>query len=83
MSIWDEAPKNSRAVFEHLKILARRMRVESYGEIADAIGERENRKIAPMSAKLSIRIHSGQNLPTSWTTLAKRTCSKRQHLVAR
>ena len=49
MSIWDEAPKNSRAVFEHLKVLAKRMRVESYGEIAEAIGEKENREIAPVS----------------------------------
>jgi len=49
MSIWDEAPKNCRAVFEHLKILAKKMRVESYGEIAEAIGEREGREIAPVS----------------------------------
>jgi len=49
MSIWDEAPKNSRAVFEHLKVLAKRMRVESYGEIAEAIGEQEDREIAPVS----------------------------------
>jgi len=49
MSIWDGAPKNSRAVFEHLKVLAKRMRVESYGEIAEAIGESENRDIAPVS----------------------------------
>ena len=49
MSIWDEAPKNSRAVFEHLKILAKRMRVESYGEIAEAIGKQEDREIAPVS----------------------------------
>ena len=49
MSIWDGAPKNSRAVFEHLKVLAKRMRVETYGEIAEAIGERENRRIAPVS----------------------------------
>lgn len=32
MSIWKEAPKNSRTVFEHLKLLAAQMRVESYGE---------------------------------------------------
>jgi hypothetical protein len=49
MSIWDNAPKNSRAVFEHLKVLAVRMRVETYGEIADAIGKAEGRKIAPVS----------------------------------
>ena len=49
MSIWDKAPKNSRAVFEHLKVLAERMRVESYGEIAEAIGEKEDREIAPVS----------------------------------
>jgi hypothetical protein len=48
-SIWDEAPKNSRAVFEHLKLLAKRMRVATYGEIALAIGEREDREIAPVS----------------------------------
>lgn len=49
MSIWDEAPKNSRAVFEHLKVLASKMRVESYGEIAATIGKKENRTIAPVS----------------------------------
>ncbi len=49
MSIWDEAPKNSRAVFEHLKVLAKRMRVESYGEIAADIGDKEDREIAPVS----------------------------------
>lgn len=51
MSIWDDAPKNSQAVFEHLKVLARKMRVESYGEIAEAIGEKEGRKIAPVSLR--------------------------------
>ena len=49
MSIWNEAPKNSRAVFKYLKILAKKMRVESYGEIAAAIGEEEGREIAPVS----------------------------------
>jgi hypothetical protein len=49
MSAWDAAPKNSRAVFEHLKLLADRMRVESYGELAAAIGEAEGREIAPVS----------------------------------
>jgi hypothetical protein len=49
MSIWDDAPKNSRAVFEHLKSLAKRMRVETYGEIADAIGANESRTIAAVS----------------------------------
>lgn len=49
MSVWDNAPKNSRAVFEHLKILAKKMRVESYGEIATAIGKAEGREIAPVS----------------------------------
>lgn len=49
MSTWDGAPKNSRAVFEHLKVLAERMRVETYGEIAEAIGDREKRKIAAVS----------------------------------
>ena len=49
MSIWNEAPKNSQAVFEHLKVLAKKMRVESYGEIAAAIGENEGRQIAPVS----------------------------------
>lgn len=48
-SIWDTAPKNTRAVFEHLKLLAGRMRVETYGEIAAAIGEDEGREIAPVS----------------------------------
>lgn len=48
-SIWDEAPKNSRAVFEHLKLLAKQMRVATYGEIAAAIGEKEGREIAPVS----------------------------------
>lgn len=49
MSIWDSAPKNSQAVFEHLKMLASQMRVESYGEIAAAIGKAEGRPIAPVS----------------------------------
>jgi hypothetical protein len=49
MSLWDGAPKNSRAVFLHLQSLATRMRVESYGEIAAAIGKREGREIAPIS----------------------------------
>ena len=49
MSAWDLAPKNSKLVFEHLKLLARRMRVESYGEIAAAIGDAEGREIAPLS----------------------------------
>lgn len=49
MSIWDDAPKNSQAVFEHLKELAVRMRVETYGEIAEAVGAQEGRTIAPVS----------------------------------
>lgn len=49
MTIWDNAPKNSQAVFEHLLLLARRMRVETYGEIAKAIGRKEERNIAPLS----------------------------------
>jgi hypothetical protein len=49
MSVWNNAPKNSQAVFEHLKVLAKRMRVETYGEIAGAIGESEGREIAPVS----------------------------------
>ena len=49
MSFWDNAPKNSQALFEHLKLLAKQMRVESYGEIADTIGKAEKREIAPIS----------------------------------
>jgi hypothetical protein len=49
MSIWNDSPKNSRAVFEYLKFLAKRMRVESYGEIALAIGKEEGHEIAPVS----------------------------------
>lgn len=49
MAVWDNAPKNSRAVFEHLTTLAKRMRVETYGEIASAIGAAEGREIAPVS----------------------------------
>lgn len=49
MSTWDAAPKNSKAVFEHLTRLAKRMRVETYGEIAGAIGRAEGREIAPVS----------------------------------
>lgn len=48
-SIWDDAPKNTRALFEHLQLLAKRMRVESYGEIATALGKAEGREIAPVS----------------------------------
>lgn len=50
-SIWADAPKNSEAVYLHLVELAAMMRVESYGEIADAIGAAENRKIAPISLR--------------------------------
>ena len=32
-----------------MKLLAKRMRVESYGEIASTIGEAEGREIAPVS----------------------------------
>jgi hypothetical protein len=53
-SIWDGAPKNSKAVFEHLKVLASRMRVATYGEIALAIGEQEGRTIAPVSLNLPL-----------------------------
>lgn len=49
MSIWDSAPKNTEAVWNHLTAQARRMRVESYGEIATAIGRQERREIAPVS----------------------------------
>mgnify|MGYP000063305156 CR=1 FL=1 len=49
MSIWDTAPKNSRAVFCYLKDRAQRMRVETYGEIAAAIGKQEQRALAPVS----------------------------------
>ncbi len=48
-SIWTDAPKNTKAVYEHLTLLAKRMRVETYGEIAAAIGEDEDREIAPVS----------------------------------
>lgn len=51
MSIWTDAPKNSRQVFEYLKTLAARMRTESYGEIASAIGLEESREIAPVSLR--------------------------------
>jgi alkylated DNA nucleotide flippase Atl1 len=54
MSIWEEAPKNSRAVFEYLKHLAKKMRVETYGEIAAAIGKQEGREIAPISMNRSL-----------------------------
>ena len=49
MSIWDDAPKNTKAVYDRLTLLAKRMRVETYGEIAAAIGQAENREIAPVS----------------------------------
>jgi hypothetical protein len=51
MSIWNDAPKNSQAVFEHLKDLAKRMRTESYGEIAQAIGISESRKVAAVGLR--------------------------------
>jgi hypothetical protein len=54
MSIWDGAPKNSEAVFEHLKLLAKRMRTESYGEIAKAIGIRESREVAPVALRFPL-----------------------------
>jgi hypothetical protein len=46
MSIWKDAPKNSREVFQYLKLLAEQMRVETYGEIASAVGKKHGRKIA-------------------------------------
>lgn len=49
MSIWDNAPKNSEVLWEHLTKLARLMRVETYGEIAESIGQIEGREIAPIS----------------------------------
>lgn len=49
MSIWDSAPKNSEALWDHLIDLASKMRVETYGEVAAAIGAREGRTIAPVS----------------------------------
>jgi len=49
MSIWDGAPKNTEAVYDRLTLLAKRMRVETYGEIAAAIGQAEGREIAPVS----------------------------------
>ena len=68
MSIWTRAPKNTLAVFEHLKLLARQMRVETYAEIADAIGKAERRKIAPISLSRPLgfirdRICRRQGLP--------------------
>jgi len=53
-SIWVDAPKNSQAVFEHLKLLASRMRVATYGEIALAIGEKEGRTLAPVGLNLPL-----------------------------
>jgi hypothetical protein len=49
VSLWTDAPKNTQAVFEHLKMLAKHMRVESYAEIAATIGRAEGREIAPVS----------------------------------
>lgn len=54
MSTWDNSPKNSRAVFEHLKLLAKQMRTESYGEIAASIGLDESREIAPVSLRFPL-----------------------------
>jgi len=54
MSVWDEAPKNTQAVFEHLKMLARLMRTAPYGEIAAAIGLKEDREIAPISLRFPL-----------------------------
>ena len=44
MSIWNNAPKNSLAVFAHLKNLARCMRTESYGRT-----ESDNFVIRPLA----------------------------------
>lgn len=67
-SIWDNAPRNSQAVYEHLKRLAKQMRVESYGEIAAVIGASEGREIAPISLSRPLgfirdRICRAQGLP--------------------
>jgi len=49
MSAWDGAPKNTEALYKHLTMLARRMRVETYGEIAAALGQEAGHEIAPVS----------------------------------
>jgi len=54
MSIWNDAPKNSQVVFEYLKLLAKRMRTESYGEIAKATGARESREVAPVALRFPL-----------------------------
>ena len=54
MSIWKNAPKNTKAVFEHLKLLARLMRTAPYGEIAAAIGRKEHRMLAPLSLRFPL-----------------------------
>lgn len=54
MSVWDDAPKNSEAVFDHLKECARLMRTTTYGEIATAIGLLEDREIAPISLRFPL-----------------------------
>ena len=51
MSLWDDAPKNSRELFDYLVVLAGKMRTESYGEIAEGLGSRVGRRIAPLSLR--------------------------------
>jgi hypothetical protein len=48
-SLWTDAPKNSQQVFTHLVNFARKMRVVTYGEVASAIGDDEERELAPVS----------------------------------
>ncbi len=49
MSIWDDAPANSKAVYDYLMQLAGEMRTITYGEIGAEIGRREGR--APVAAQ--------------------------------
>ena len=49
MSVWDDAPRNSRELFDYLVVLASKMRTESYGEIARGLESKLGRRIAPLS----------------------------------
>lgn len=46
MSIWDSSPKNTEVLWSHLVSMAEQMRVETYGEVAEAIGLAQGREVA-------------------------------------
>jgi hypothetical protein len=48
MSTWNDAPKNTQAILDSLKVAARDMCSSTCAKIADAIGAAEKRTAAPV-----------------------------------